>query len=390
MSVSRSRDYRGLTLFSNGFRPFFFFGSVYAGAVMMVWLPAFYGQLKLGSALAPRDWHVPMLFGYIAAVVAGFLLTAVPNWTGRLPLQGRPLILLFSTWVAGRLAVSVSAWIGWAPAAAIDCMFLILLAAAAAREIIAGKKWDNLKIVAIVSLLAAGNLGFHLEAHFTGAAEYATRGGITVVITLIALIGGRIIPGFTRNWLAKRAPGPMPAPFGRFDIVTVAFSVIALLFWVVRPLDRTTGGLLLACGSLHLVRLLRWSGHRTLADRLVLILHVAYAFIPIGFVLAALSAFDVVAPGAGIHAWTGGAIGTMTLAVMSRATLGHTGQRLEASAATHVIYAAVIIAAVARVCAVLEADHAAVLLEVAGIAWTGAFLGFAAAYATTFWSPRRL
>lgn len=391
MSVSRSRDYRGLTLFSNGFRPFFFFGSVYAGAVMMVWLPAFYGQLKLGSALAPRDWHVhEMLFGYIAAVVAGFLLTAVPNWTGRLPLQGRPLILLFSTWVAGRLAVSVSAWIGWAPAAAIDCMFLILLAAAAAREIIAGKKWDNLKIVAIVSLLAAGNLGFHLEAHFTGAAEYATRGGITVVITLIALIGGRIIPGFTRNWLAKRAPGPMPAPFGRFDIVTVAFSVIALLFWVVRPLDRTTGGLLLACGSLHLVRLLRWSGHRTLADRLVLILHVAYAFIPIGFVLAALSAFDVVAPGAGIHAWTGGAIGTMTLAVMSRATLGHTGQRLEASAATHVIYAAVIIAAVARVCAVLEADHAAVLLEVAGIAWTGAFLGFAAAYATTFWSPRRL
>ena len=141
---------------------------------------------------------------------------------------------------------------------------------------------------------------------------------------------------------------------------------------------------------MHLVRLLRWSGHRTLADRLVLILHVAYAFIPIGFVLAALSAFDVVAPGAGIHAWTGGAIGTMTLAVMSRATLGHTGQRLEASAATHVIYAAVIIAAVARVCAVLEADHAAVLLEVAGIAWTGAFLGFAAAYATTFWSPRRL
>ena len=391
MSVSRSRDYRGLTLFSNGFRPFFFFGSVYAGAVMLVWLPAFYGQLKLGSAFAPRDWHVhEMLFGYIAAVVAGFLLTAVPNWTGRLPLQGRPLILLFSTWVAGRLAVSVSAWIGWAPAAAIDCMFLILLAAAAAREIIAGKKWDNLKIVAIVSLLAAGNLGFHLEAHFTGAAEYATRGGITVVITLIALIGGRIIPGFTRNWLAKRAPGPMPAPFGRFDIVTVAFSVIALLFWVVRPLDRTTGGLLLACGSLHLVRLLRWSGHRTLADRLVLILHVAYAFIPIGFVLAALSAFDVVAPGAGIHAWTGGAIGTMTLAVMSRATLGHTGQRLEASAATHVIYAAVIIAAVARVCAVLEADHAAVLLEVAGIAWTGAFLGFAAAYATTFWSPRRL
>ena len=98
--------------------------------------------------------------------------------------------------------------------------FCILLAAAAAREIIAGRNWGNLKVVAIVSLLAAGNVAFHLEAHFTGLAEYATRGGIAVVIMLIALIGGRIIPSFTRNWLARRAPGQMPAPFGRFDAVT--------------------------------------------------------------------------------------------------------------------------------------------------------------------------
>ena len=119
MSIARLKDYRGPALFSYGFRPFFFFGSVYAGATILVWLPAFYGTLQLGTAFAPRDWHVhEMLFGYIAAVVAGFLLTAVPNWTGRLPLQGRPLVLLFSIWVAGRIAVSVSAWIGWGPAAA--------------------------------------------------------------------------------------------------------------------------------------------------------------------------------------------------------------------------------------------------------------------------------
>jgi len=385
------RDYQGPALFSFGFRPFFFFGSVYAGATILVWLPAFYGQLKLTTAFVPRDWHVhEMLFGYIAAVVAGFLLTAVPNWTGRLPLQGRPLMLLFSTWVAGRIAVSISTWIGWTPAAAIDSVFLMLLAASAAREIIAGKKWGNLPIVAIISLLAAGNLAFHLEAHFTGQAEYTTRAGIAVVITLIALIGGRIIPSFTRNWLAKRAPGQMPVPFGRFDAVTVAASALVLLFWVVWPLERTTGGLLLGCGGMHIIRLARWSGYRTFTDRLVLILHVAYAFIPVGFILTALSAFDLVAAGAGIHAWTGGAIGTMTLAVMSRATLGHTGQRLEASPATQLIYAAVIVAALARVCAVLEIDHAGVLLVVAGIAWAAAFLGFAAAYLVAFWSPRRL
>jgi uncharacterized protein involved in response to NO len=390
MSIARLKDYRGPALLSYGFRPFFFFGSVYAGAVILVWLPAFYGTLQLGTALAPRDWHVhEMLFGYIAAVVAGFLLTAVPNWTGRLPLQGRPLFLLFSTWVAGRIAVSVSAWIGWGPAAVIDSLFLILLAAAAAREIIAGREWGNLQIVVIVSVLAAGNLAFHLEAHLSGLAEYSTRGGIAVVILLIALIGGRIIPSFTRNWLARQAPGHMPSPFGRFDAVTMAFTVFVLALWVARPLDRTTGGLLLACGFMHIVRLVRWTGYRTFADRLVLILHVAYAFVPAGFILTALSALDLIAASAGIHAWTGGAIGTMTLAVMSRATLGHTGRRLEASAATHLIYASVIVAALARVCAALEVDHTGALLAVAGIAWAAAFLGFAAAYSVAFWSPRR-
>jgi uncharacterized protein involved in response to NO len=390
MSVARLRDYRGPALFSYGFRPFFFFGSIYAGAAMLVWLPAFFGTLQLGTAFAPQDWHVhEMLFGYIAAVVAGFLLTAVPNWTGRLPLQGGPLVLLFSIWVAGRVAVSVSAWTGWGLAAAIDSLFLIVLAAAAAREIIAGRKWGNLTIVVIVSLLAAGNIAFHLEAHFAGHAEYATHGGIAMVIVLIALIGGRIIPSFTRNWLARQGPGKMPSPFGRFDAATMAVTVLVLSLWVARPQDRTTGVLLIACGLMHIVRLVRWTGYRTFADRLVLILHVAYAFIPAGFILSALSALDLIAPSAGIHAWTGGAIGTMTLAVMSRATLGHTGRRLEASPATHLIYASVIVAALARVCAALEFDHTSALLAVSGVAWAVAFLGFAAAYSVAFWSPRR-
>lgn len=391
MSVARLKDYRGPALLSYGFRPFFFFGSVYAGAIILVWLPAFYGELQLSTAFAPRDWHVhEMLFGYIAAVVAGFLLTAVPNWTGSLPLQGGPLALLFSTWVAGRVAVGISAWIGWGTAAAIDSLFLILLAAAAAREIIAGRKWNNLKIVGIVALLAGVNLAFHLEAHVAGSTEYAARGGVALVIMLIALIGGRIIPSFTRNWLARQTPGPMPSPFGRFDAATMAMTVLVLALWVARPLATLTGVLLLAVGVMHIFRLMRWAGYRTFADRLVLILHIAYAFIPAGFILSALSALGFIAPSAGIHAWTGGAVGTMTLAVMSRATLGHTGQRLEASAATHLIYAAVIFAALARICAVMNADYAGTLIAVAAIAWAAAFLGFAATYSVAFWSPRRL
>ncbi|UZE50503.1 NnrS family protein [Rhodopseudomonas sp. P2A-2r] len=385
MPIPRRKDYRGPALFSYGFRPFFLLGSLYAGLAILVWLPAFYGYLRLGTSFAPRDWHVhEMLFGYIAAIVAGFLLTAIPNWTGRLPLHGRPLMILFSVWVAGRVAVSVSVWIGWGAAAVIDCGFLVLLAAAAAREIVAGRKWSNLNIVVVVSLLAAGNIAFHIEAHVSGLAEYATRAGIAVVIMLVSLIGGRIVPSFTRNWLAKRVPGRMPVPFGRFDMVTLGISVAGLATWVVRPLDPLVGITLFGCGALHIYRLARWAGYRTSSDRLVLILHLAYAFVPLGFILAALSALDLVAPSAGIHAWTGGAIGTMTLAVMTRATLGHTGQQLRASLATHLVYAAVIVAALARVCAVLQPGHAGLLLAIAGVAWAAAFIGFAASYAPVF------
>jgi uncharacterized protein involved in response to NO len=381
MPSSKLKHYRGPALFSYGFRPFFLFGSLYAGVAILLWLPVFYGHLRVATSFAPRDWHIhEMLFGYVAAVIAGFLLTAIPNWTGRLPLQGRPLMILFSVWVAGRLAVGLSAWIGWGTAALIDSAFLLLLAAAAAREIIAGRKWSNLTVVAIVSVLAAANVAFHVEAHVAGLAEYATRAGIAVVMMLVSLIGGRIIPSFTRNWLAKRAPGRLPVPFGRFDVVTLALSAVALTGWVVRPLDPVVGVALLIGGALHIARLARWTGYRTSPDRLVLILHLAYAFVPLGFVLAALSAWDLVPPSAGIHAWTGGAVGTMTLAVMTRATLGHTGQPLQASLATHLVYASVIIAALSRISAVLQPEQSGLWLAIAGAAWAVAFAGFAVAF----------
>jgi uncharacterized protein involved in response to NO len=314
-------------------------------------------------------------------VVAGFLLTAVPNWTGRLPIQGGPLAVLVLAWVAGRVAVSTSAWTGWLEAAAVDSLFLLLLAAAAAREIVAGRKWSNLKVVVIVCLLATANIAFHLEAHFTGQADYAARAGIALVVTLIGLIGGRIVPSFTRNWLARQAPGRMPIPFGRFDAVTMLIGSVAMAVWVAAPAGQVVAVLLFAAGCLHLLRLARWSGHRTFADRLVLILHLAYAFVPAGFFLAALSAVDMVVAGAAIHAWTGGAIGAMTLAVMTRASLGHTGHALAASLATQTIYAAVIVAAVTRVCAALHPELSQVLLTISGTAWVLAFLGFAVVYA---------
>jgi len=377
-TAAARQSYDGPTLFANGFRPFFLLGSIHAGLAILVWLPAFYGEITLTSAFAPRDWHVhEMLYGYLPAVITGFLFTAIPNWTGRLPIRGAPLMVLVTVWISGRLAVTFSAETGWLSAMLIDTGFLLLVALAAAREIIAGRNWRNLAVVLLVLLLFTGNLGFHLEAHFGGAADISIRAGIAVVVMLITLIGGRIIPSFTRNWLVRENPGRLPVPFGRFDIIVLAIGALALVAWIVRP-DRPFSGVALAlAGLMHLLRLGRWAGERTARERLLLILHVAYFFVPLGFLLNAAAAFALVPASAGIHAWMAGAAGTMTLAVMSRATLGHSGQQLTASVATQAIYAAIIVAALSRICAVIEPAHSEPLLHLAALAWAAAFFGFA-------------
>jgi len=381
MSPPNARRQHGWTILANGFRPFFLLGAAQAGLSILVWLPVFYGELRLTSGFAPRDWHVhEMLYGYLPAIVTGFLFTAIPNWTGRLPLRGLPLLTLVIVWLAGRLAVTFGAACPWWIPLLIDAGFLLLVVSAAAREIVAGKNWRNLPVVAIVAILLAGNVAFHVEAHVRGSADVAIRIGVAVVVLLIGLIGGRITPSFTRNWLVKENPGRLPIPFGRFDVIVLLFSAPTLLGWIVAPDSVYTGAALVLAGLLHIVRLARWAGDRTLRERLLVILHVGYAFVPLGFLINAAAAFGLVLPSAGVHAWMVGAAGIMTLAVMTRATLGHTGQRLTASAATQVIYGAIIIAALSRVAAVLAPDYSEGLLHMAAFAWIVAFFGYALAY----------
>jgi uncharacterized protein involved in response to NO len=282
----------------------------------------------------------------------------------------------------------MSASIGWLAAATVDLSFLLLVAGAVAREIVAGRNWRNLKVLAVLGLLAAGNATFHLEAHLTGTADYGVRLGIAAVIMLLMVIGGRIVPSFTRNWLARQRPGRLPAAFGRYDAVSIGCAGVALAAWVAAPEWRATGAALVASGLLQAVRLARWAGERTWRDRLVLILHVAYAFVPLGFVLVGASALGLVPASAGIHAWTGGAIGIMTLAVMSRASLGHTGRALVATHATQAIYALAVGSALARIGAALEPQWSGALLHVAAFAWAAAFLGFGLAYWSVLTRPR--
>jgi uncharacterized protein involved in response to NO len=259
----------------------------------------------------------------------------------------------------------------------------------AAREVLVGQNWRNLKVVLLIATLAAGNIAFHLEAHFSGFAEYSSRLGMATAVMLVSLIGGRIVPSFTHNWLTRENPGRVPVPFGRFDVIALLVSAPSLLAWVIVPTGPTTGALLLLAGMLHTLRLARWAGDRTWRDRLVLILHIGYAFIPVGFLLTGASGFDLVPSAAGIHALAAGAFGVMTLAVMTRASLGHTGRRLEASVLTQAIYTAVVLAALSRICAALHSAWSLSLRHVAAVAWAVAFLGFAAGFGPMLIRARR-
>ncbi|HXX02836.1 MAG TPA: NnrS family protein [Xanthobacteraceae bacterium] len=383
IALRRRRDYVGPAIFSYGFRPFFLGGAAWSAMAIALWLPQYFGDVSLPTAFGPLDWHIhEMIYGYVAAVIAGFLLTAIPNWTGRLPVNGYPLAALFALWVIGRIAIAGSAiWGAWL-AAILDVAFLLTLAAVAAGEIVAGKNWRNLRVLIVLGLLITGNVVFHVEAILRGAADYGIRIGIAALISLIMLVGGRIVPSFTHNWLARNNPGRLPRPFSRYDAATLGVSALALAAWIALPQSPVSGALLMIAGLLQAVRNLRWAGDRTVAERLVLVLHVAYAFVPIGFLVSgAAILWPAIWPAsAGVHAWTTGAVGLMTLAVMTRASLGHAGQDLVASAPTQLIYLCAFLAALVRIFATFEPSST--LLYAAAALWFLAFGGF-----TVFFGP---
>src|SRR5262245_9615850 len=371
-------------LLSAGFRPFFLLGAAWAAVAVPVWLAVYVHGHALPSALPAMTWHAhEMIFGFGLAVVAGFLLTAIPNWTGRLPLRGAGLAALVALWLAGRAALLVSAAIGPAAAAAIELAFPALLFAAVARELVAGRNWRNLPVLAALGLLLAANTLVHLHALGVAyTAELGIRLGIATLLALIALIGGRIVPSFTRNWLVKARPQiAPPAPAGKLDIACLAVTLGALAVWVAAPSSAVADVLEIAGGSAAAFRLSRWRGLAALREPLVAVLHAGYAWLALGLVWLGLNGLgEWVASAAALHALTVGAIGTMTLAVMTRATLGHTGRKLAAGPSTRAIYALVSLGAALRVAAPFAGADVVVLTSLAGVAWTAAFGLFVLTY----------
>ncbi len=388
MSTARAiRAYKGPALFSFGFRPFYLFGMLWGALAPPLWV---YVLGQGGGLIAGRsglDWHVhEMLFGYGGAIVGGFLLTAVPNWTGRYPVVGLRLAGLFVLWAAGRIAMLIPV-LDHHVLMAVDGAYLCALAIVIWREIFVGRNWRNLVVAIAVTGLAIANIGFHLRPE-GGGLDAAVRSGLALLVVLLALIGGRVTPSFTRNWLLKRGGGRMPSPVSRFDMLVLIVTVGAMIGWIIAPSQSVVASALIVAGGLHLVRLMRWVGWRTGAEPLVWVLHVGYAWLGLGLTLLGLSSARWIPTSAGIHALTAGAMGVMIMAVATRATRGHTGRELTAGAGTTILYVLINAAALVRVVGGLWSAQYDSALILSGALWAAAMLGFCALYGPMLMRPR--
>ncbi|WP_273793054.1 NnrS family protein [Brucella anthropi] len=372
--MPRGLKMTGPVLLSYGFRPFFLGGAIWAILAMLFWILSLTLGMPLGGSYGGLNWHAhEMVFGFSSAVLAGFLLTAIPNWTGGLPVSGTPLALLCGVWLAGRLVFLEPDLIDVRFAVAVESLFLPLLLSICAREIIAGRQWKNLKVLVGVATVMGANLVFHYLILTDGDVALANRIGVSAYVLLVMVIGGRIVPSFTRNWLNKMGTTRFPVPFNRYDGFCILVGMAACIGWIAAPDQTITAVLAWIAALFHIVRLYRWRGWSVAREKLLLVLHVAYAFIPLGFFAIGLSAIDRLNPYSALHVVTVGAIGCMMLAVMTRATRGHTGRELTASPVTQVAYLCLVAAALIRPLAEVMPNFFHTILAASALLWMGAF-----------------
>jgi len=379
--TSESPRYQGPAFFSYGFRPFFLGAALFAGVAVPAWILMLAGVGGATSLSASRDWHVhEMLFGFLPAVITGFLLTAVPNWTDRPPIRGRELMLLFGLWLAGRLVIAIP-WLTPLLSALIDGAFLVAVAGLLWREIAAGKSWDHAPMGALISLYAGANILFHVLALRGAATDLSERMALALIMMLLTFVGGRVTPNFTREFLAGAGKTEQPASFSRFDGVAIALVGIAAVAWIVEPQAMVTGWLLMAAGFVNLSRLSRWYGWLTWREPLVLSLHLGYGWLAIALLFIGGAALGTGLPKEdAVHALTTGAVGVMTLAVMTRASLGHTGRPRHAGPATVCIYVLVMLGALLRTFGPATDVPTDLVLGSAAVGWSGAYVLFALIY----------
>jgi len=369
-------------LLSYAFRPFFLLGSLGAILVMVLWTLSLLGIGPVTAVTSPMMWHAhEMLFGFIMAIVAGFVLTAVAMWTGRTRLHGAPVGWLVVAWLAGRGAMIASATLPGLLVAVIDMLFPLLLLFLFAREVIAGGSRRNFIVVGIVAAIGILNLLYHVGATGTQAAldRTALLLMIHVVLLLITAIAGRIVPSFTANWLRGQgllqAEHQVPRSTNGIEVATLVMTGLTGGLATFAPASAFTGVAAILTAAIHAFRLSRWRGLATRSEPLLLIMHVAYLWLPIGYVLMAWSVFgSTYTPSVAMHALTMGAIGSMILAMTTRVALGHTGRALHAARLTVLAYILLTLAIVARIAGPLTGPYYMKSIELAAVGWIVTFM----------------
>jgi uncharacterized protein involved in response to NO len=381
-------------LFDEGFRVFFLLCGSYGSALLLVWIAVLADWMLAPSWLMPVWWHAhEMIFGFVLAAVAGFLLTSVPAWTGTRPVSGVPLLALAALWVAGRVAMALAGQLPLWSVAVVDCLFIPGLVLAITPAILAAGRARNYGFPLILGGLLACNVAVHVQATspaFQGA-DAALRFAVNLVVVLIAVVGGRIVPAFTANALRRVGSTAEVRVRPRLGQLAIAALLLFAALDLLAHAKPWTGASGVLASLLLLLRMSGWQTPRTLRDPLLWSLHLGYAWLPLGLLLLGLAPFGVgISRSVGIHALTAGAIGSMVLAVMSRVGLGHTGRPLVAPRAIAVAYLSVAAGALLRVVGPTLWPEASVpILRAAGVLWSGSFAVFTVVYAPILLSPRK-
>lgn len=380
-------------LWGRAFRPFFLGLAVYASLAVPAWSWMWLGPLCAPGWLLPMWWHGhEMVFGFVAAAIAGFLLTASPVWAGGPALSGAPLASLFALWVAGRVAFFMAGWLPNWLVAAVDLAFLPAVVAAAVRTLWGSAQWRNYALVGVLLTLAGANALMHAEALgvASGLASSGLRLAVDLVVVLILVIGGRITPAFTQNAWVRRGLVRTVRTWPGVDGLAVgsAAALACVAFGTGR--NDWTGLLATLAGLAAAVRSVGWQAWHTRSDPLLWSLHAGAGWLVLGLLLVGASDLGAAVPAtAGLHALTAGAMGTTILAVVTRVGLGHTGRPLELPRGVVLCYVLVQSAAAARVAAAFLTDEAQrILLFASGGTWAAAFGLFAVRYWRILTAPR--
>ena len=371
-AAPRAQPLAGLPVLRLGFRPFYLGAAAFAVLSIPLWVAIVLGKVALPMRLPPLLWHAhEMLFGFAAAVILGFLLTAGKAWTGLATPRGATLAALALLWLAARAAALVAPYPLYA---ALDMLLLPLVAGLLTAVLLRAGNRRNLPLAGMLLLLAGTNAVFHLGSLglVDVAPMAALHAGLALIVMLETVMGGRVIPAFTLS----ATPGLKLHLRPRLEMPTVALTALGLAGWVLAPPGPFPAAVLGLAAALQLHRLLSWRPFVTRGRPILWVLHAAYAWIPVGLALLALAALGLVSVSAGIHALAVGATGGLVIGMITRTARGHTGRPLQVSKAEVAAYALVLAAALLRALVPLIAPGSvpsAAPLIAAAVAWCGAF-----------------